>query len=183
MEHEERYYLLMMDALDGELAVTQHAELEAHLRACPACSREWQALLAIEMLLRQAPILSPAAGFAGRTLARLPNRRARMWALSSIYALLLLSGIVPLLIGAVLVTRYIAILREPSVLGQIGQFLLGFARVIVTVIDALLAGSARMVAEQPALIGWLVVLAGIVFLWGGVYQRLLAQPTRSNQRS
>ena len=36
MEHEDTY-LMMMDALDGELDDAAQAELDAHLRACLPC--------------------------------------------------------------------------------------------------------------------------------------------------
>ncbi|HEX6384541.1 MAG TPA: zf-HC2 domain-containing protein, partial [Anaerolineae bacterium] len=98
MEHDE-IYTMMMDALDGELSASNRIELESHLRACPPCAREWQALLAIDMLFRQTPALRPAADFAQRTLARLPNRRYRIWAIMAVYVLLLLSGMLPLFLG------------------------------------------------------------------------------------
>ena len=41
---------------------------------------------------------------------------------------------------------------------------------------ALLAGAGRFVVEQPAVVGLIILLAGFVLLWGGVLQRLLAQP-------
>ena len=84
MEHENAY-TLMMDALDGELAGDHKEDLEAHLRACPTCTREWQALLAIDTLFKQTPALSPAIGFTQRTLARLPNRKYRVWSISALY--------------------------------------------------------------------------------------------------
>src|SRR5690606_23823945 len=119
MEHEERFYTMMMDALDGELAAGEHSELEAHLRACLDCTREWRSLVAIEMLFRQTPILMPAVDFAERTLARLPNRRARRLALGAVYAILLMSGIFPLLVGVFLAIRYAPILSQPALLGGI----------------------------------------------------------------
>ncbi len=176
MEHEERFYLMMMDALDDELAASEHTELEAHLRACPDCNREWRTLVAIEMLFRQTPMLMPAVDFAERTLARLPNRQARRWALGSIYAVLLMSGIFPLLLGVFLVGRYAPILSRPELREGIWSSLIGAARAGATVVDALLVGAGRFIIEQPALIGWLIILAGLVFLWGGVFQRLFAQP-------
>ena len=99
MEHED-VFSLMMDALDGELLDNSKQDLEVHLRACPECNREWQALLAIDRLFRHTPALSPAAGFAQRTVAMLPNRKARLWAISAIYGLVLLSGLIPVLIGS-----------------------------------------------------------------------------------
>ncbi|MCZ7673420.1 MAG: hypothetical protein M5U34_43045 [Chloroflexi bacterium] len=38
-------------------------------------------ILAVHTLLQQAPALAPAADFAQRTIARLPNRRARLTAI------------------------------------------------------------------------------------------------------
>lgn len=183
MEHEERYYLMMMDALDNELAPPEHAELTAHLADCAECDRDWRTLLAIEVLFRQTPLLMPAVDFAERTLARLPNRQARRVALGAIYATLLLSGIVPLLLGVFVLTRYAPILSRPELLGGIWASLSGAGRALVTIIDALLVGAGRFVIEQPALIGWLIILAGLVFLWGGVFQRLLAQPATAVSRN
>ena len=99
MEHEERYYTMMMSALDDELPAAERDELMAHLHTCPECGREWRALLAIDLLFRQTPLLMPAVDFATRTLALLPNRRLRVRALGAVYGLLLLCGLVPLALG------------------------------------------------------------------------------------
>lgn len=183
MEHEERYYTMMMDALDGELAGGERAELEAHLRACPDCTQEWRTLVAIEMLFRQTPILMPAVDFAERTLARLPNRQARRVALGAIYAVLLLSGVIPLVLGLFLAARYAPILSRPELVGGVWSSIAGFGRAMTTVIEALFAGAGRFVIEQPVLIGWFIILAGLVFLWGGVFQRLLMQPAQAASRN
>ena len=55
--------------------------------------------------------------------------------------------------------------------------------VAATVVGALFAGAGRFVVEQPTVVGWLIVLAGFVFLWGGVFQRLLAQPAAVESRN
>lgn len=183
MAHDENYYLMMMDALDGELAEAARNDLEAHLRACPECLREWNALLAIEMLFRQAPVLSPAAGFATRTIGLLPNRRARMWALGMVYGALLLGGLIPIAVVGFLVARYLPILQDPGLLGHIWESFTNIARVFGTVVSALLAGAGRVLVEQPVLIGWMIILAGLVFLWGGVFQRLLMQPATTESRN
>ncbi len=183
MEHEERYYLMMMGALDDELPEAEREELTAHLNDCPACNREWQTLLAIGLLFRQTPLLMPAADFAERTLARLPSRRARRWAMAAVYAILLLSGLVPLLTGIFLAGRYAPVLSQPALLERIWASLVNVGHVAVTVVGALLAGAGRFVIEQPAVIGWLVILAGVVFLWGGVFQRLVAQPATAHSRN
>ncbi len=182
MEHEERFYLMMMDALDGELDEDRQPEWQAHLRACPDCSRQWRTLMTIDMLFRQTPMLMPALDFAERTLARLPDPRARRVALGAIYAVLLLSGLFPLVVGLFFVARYAPILSRPELLGGVWASIAGVGRAAATVIEALLAGAGRFVIEQPALIGWFIILAGLVFLWGGVLQRLLAQPATAGSR-
>lgn len=176
--HNETYYLWMMDALDGELADHNHMALEAHLRACPDCRLEWQALLAVESLLRQAPMLRPAADFAQRTLALLPNRRYRLWVIGGIYALVLLSGVLPLLLGLWAVGRLIPILSQPNLLQTVAASIGQTLQLFGTVIDALLSGVGRFVIDQPALVGWMLVMAGLVFVWGSVYQRLVFAPQR-----
>ena len=183
MEHEERYYLMMMSALDDELPADEHDELTAHLSVCPDCGREWRALLAIDMLFRQTPLLMPAVDFATRTLALLPNRRVRVRALGALYGLLLLCGLVPLALVIFLGARYAPILSEPALLGRVWSSLVGIGQVAATVIGALFDGVGRFVIEQPAVIGWLIILAGLVFLWGGVFQRLLAQPAAVESRN
>ena len=171
MEHEE-IFTLMMDALDGELAENGEQELEVHLRACPECTREWQVLLAIDRLVRHAPALSPAAGFTQRTIARLPNRKARVWAISTIYGLVLLSGLIPLLIGILAINKLGPILSQPSLVQSVLQSVQTTVHVAGTILAALLSSAGEVIMQQPTLIGWLLVMMGIVFLWGGVYRQL-----------
>ncbi len=175
MEHEESY-LMMMDALDGELANEQQVELEAHLRACPPCRYEWQAILAVHTLLQQAPALAPAADFAQRTIARLPNRRARLTATAVIYTLLLLGGILPLALGFWLFFTISPVFRDPSILNSLWATAQQALNVMGAVISALLVGFAELAVQQPAIIGWLLVILGIVSVWGGVSRQLIFQP-------
>jgi len=178
MEHEE-FITLMMDTLDGELASNREQELEAHLRACPDCSREWQALLAIDRLFRHTPALSPAVGFTQRTIARLPNRRVRVWAISAIYGLVLLSGLIPLLLTVLAISRLAPILSQPALVQSVMQSMQTTMQVGGTILSALLNGAGEMILQQPTLIGWLLVMVGIVFLWGGVYRQLSPVPSNS----
>ena len=176
MEHE-KYHLLMMDALDGELVAGQQQDLEAHLRACPACSREWHAMLAIDTLFRQTPMLSPAAGFTQRTVARLPNRKARLWAISIIYVLLLLSGILPILLVVWAANTVVPVVSQPAFVESAQRLFEQGVRLVGVVAGALFKGLGEMIMQQPAIVGWLLVLAGVVFVWNGVYQQLVSQPT------
>jgi len=172
MEHEE-IYMLMMDALDGELVADDEVELESHLRACPPCKREWQAMLTIDTLFRQTPALSPAADFTQRTIARLPNRQARLWAMGTIYISLFTVGMLPLallLIGIVALSSGLFASTAESV------------NTAVTFIGILLRavgkGTGEIIVQNPAIVGWLFVMVGLVFLWNGVYRQLLHQPSR-----
>jgi hypothetical protein len=138
--------------------------------------------MTIDMLFRQTPMLLPALDFAERTLARLPNPRTRRLALGAVYTILLLSGLFPLVVGLFFVARYAPILSQPELLGGVWASLSGVGRAAATIIEALLAGAGRFVIEQPVLIGWFIILAGLVLLWGGVLQRLLAQPATAVSR-
>lgn len=175
METED-VYTLMMEALDGELSEEGWSELESHLRARPALAREWRALQTIDTLFRSAPLLQPAEGFAQRTVAHLPSSRQRLWMGVAVYVALLLSGLAPLGAMAWIAIQYLPALIEPALLRGLwkagGQLLeLGGA-----VLSALLKGAGQLVGQQPALIGWLVVMVGVVALWGVVYHRLVLQP-------
>jgi anti-sigma factor RsiW len=172
MEHENAY-TLMMDALDGELADDGKHELEVHLRACPACSREWHLLTAIDTLFKQTPALSPAADFAQRTLARLPNRSQRIWTMSAVYGVLLLAGALPMLIGYWAIKEFSQFLSEPTLARSILQSMAKMLELIGVVLGAALNGAGEFIQQQPATIGWLLVMVGMVALWGGVYQRML----------
>lgn len=174
MEHEESY-LLMMAALDEEIDAAGQAELEAHLKRCVACRAEWQALQAVHTLLLQAPMLSPAFDFAQRTIARLPNRRVRVWTMAGVYALLLLGGLLPILLAVWLATALSPVISEPAVLGSIGQSISHALQVLVTVTAALLAGLGELLVQQPGIVGWLLVLLGIISIWGGVSRQLIFQ--------
>jgi predicted anti-sigma-YlaC factor YlaD len=174
MEHEESY-LLMMAALDEELDVEGQAELEAHLQVCFNCRAEWQTLMAVHTLLLQAPLLSPAVDFAQRTIARLPNRRARVWATAAVYGLLLLGGLLPIGLAICLTLILGPVLREPTILSSIGQSLGHAFQVMGTVGAALLAGLGELIVQQPAIVGWLLVMLGFISIWGGVSRQLIFQ--------
>lgn len=177
MEHENTY-MLMMEVLDGEISNDNRQTLDLHLQACPTCHREWQALQAIDTLFRQAPTLSPATDFAQRTIARLPNRRYRIGILLAIYVVVLIGGLLPILVGAWAATRIAPIFNEPTILNSIWQSVTAVGQIIVTVIGALFTGLGQFVLEQPAVLGWFLVLIGFIALWGGVMREVVWQPVR-----
>ncbi|MGH2537110.1 MAG: anti-sigma factor family protein [Candidatus Promineifilaceae bacterium] len=174
MEHEESY-TLMMAALDGRLDAAGRQQMDTHLRLCPACGRQWRLLLAIHALFSQAPLLSPAAGFSQRTLARLPNGRGRLWLAGAIYLLLLLIGLAPLLLLAVLAVVLWPALGEPAVVGsllQAGRQAAGLGGALFGAAGRGLLDLGPILAQNPAILGWLLVMLAAVGLWAGVYGRL-----------
>ncbi|MCA9972440.1 MAG: zf-HC2 domain-containing protein [Anaerolineales bacterium] len=175
-QNHDVFYVMMMDALDGELPEESQLVLEVHLRACPECAREWRALLAIDTLFRQTPALSPAAGFTQRTLARLPDRRYRIWLIGAIYVALLVSGVLPLIVGVWAVSRYGTVVTQPAMLTGLVESLRHLAQVAGAIVGALFTGIGEFAVQQPAVIGWLLVMVGIVSLWTGVYRQLIHGP-------
>ena len=180
MEHEN-YFTLMMDALDGELSAEGEASLQVHLRACPECQKEWQTIVAVDRLFRQSPMLSPAAGFTQRTIARLPSRRARLWAMGTVYVTLLLSGLVPVALFVLAMIFLMPLVQEPAIVDSAFQLLTKGVQLTGVIIGGLLSGMEQLLVEQPALVGWLLVMSGIVFLWSGVLSQLLNQPQQPNK--
>lgn len=53
-------------------------ELAEHLRACPACFRQWQAVQEAESVLARASMLAPSADFRQRVMASVACERARI---------------------------------------------------------------------------------------------------------
>ena len=180
MEHEE-IYTLMMEALDGELQDSGHEEMAAHLHSCPSCNREWQALQAIHQLFLQTSAMSPAADFTQRTLARLPSSPYRIWMISAVYGLLLIVGFLPLAIIAWLTITIGPALNQPAIIRSLlnaGGQILGLGQTVLEACWRGLGGLAEIIGQQPAIIGWLLVMVGVVLLWGGVYGQLTGQRSR-----
>jgi anti-sigma factor RsiW len=174
MEHEE-IYTLMMEALDGELESAGQDELNAHLQGCRSCTRQWETIQAIHQLFLQSPILSPAADFTQRTLARLPNTRYRLGLISAVYGLLLLVGFVPLAIVGWIVIQFGPALNEPAFvrsLQQGGEQVQDLIQAVVSAGWQGLGYVGELLGQQPAIIGLLLVMVGMIFLWGGVYSQL-----------
>jgi anti-sigma factor RsiW len=181
MEHED-IYMLMMEALDGDLAEPDVREMETHLATCHSCAREWQALQTIHQLFLQAPVLSPAADFTQRTLAVLPNNTYRIWLIGAIYGFLLMSGVLPLVVVGWLATTLAPALTVPAFgrgLVQAGGELLALMSAVLGAFWQGLGGLVQILAEQPAVLGWLFVMVGVVFLWGGVYRQLTTRTQRT----
>lgn len=176
MELEDRIYTLMMDALDGEISDEDRAELNAHLQARPSYMAEFQAMQTIDTLFRQTPALVPTADFTQRTIERLPNRSVRIWVVSTIYITLLVSGILPLLLGLWVFNELGDTVEGPVFIESTLQMLTEGYQVATAVARAMLLATGELIAQQPIVLGWLLVLGGVVSLWGGLYRQLLSSP-------
>lgn len=181
MEHEE-IFILMMEALDDEIEESGQLEMETHLRSCPSCSQEWEAIQGIHQLFLDTPALSPAAGFAERTLSLLPNQAYRLWMGSVVYGLLLVSGLLPVLVIIWLTTQFGPALDQPAFIDGVLRAGGQVAQLSNAVLDAFrqgLVSGGDLIGQQPAIIGLLLVMVGAILLWGGVYSQL-TRPRRLN---
>jgi len=174
MEHDE-IVTLMMDSLDGELGQIEQNEMLVHLAECPSCAREWETIQAIHQLFLQAPIMSPAAGFTQRTLALLPNTRHRLYALGAMYGFFLLAGFLPLAFIIWFGIQIGPAFNQPAFVrsllqggGQILDLLAALAGAGLQGVGTL----GELIGQQPAILGLMLVMVGVVFLWGGVYSQL-----------
>lgn len=177
MEHEE-VIVLMMDALDGELSAAGEAELAAHLRARPDLAAEFERMRAVDRLLREAPPVAPPAGFVQRTVRRLPATRQRLWMGVFVYALFMAAGLIPLAGLAWLAVQVIPAVGQPAMWAGLWQAVLALLTAAGVILRALGAGATELVAEQPAVIGWLLLMVLVVVAWGGVFNRLVLQQER-----
>ena len=167
-EHD-RAYILMMDALDGDLSAQD--ALQAHLQQCIPCAREWHTLQAVDQLLRRAPVISPAADFAQRTIAQLPNQKHRLWSLSALYIFLLVGGMIPLILLGLLAFHFAPLVMEPAMAKLLWQPLVTIWGLAATISNALLIAAAGFVRQQPAFWGIVLIMAGTIALSGEMFQR------------
>ena len=177
--NHEAAYVLMMDALDGELSASGKITLEAHLRACPACEEEWQALVAVDFLFKHTPLLEPAPNFAQQTVSQLPEERPRIWTLATIYLTLLVTGIVPILGLGWLFGQLQPLLQLPAFGASLQQaftkaWQLGGA--FLGALWQILASLGDFVGQNPTIVGWAMVMIGFIAVWSGVYSQLMNQP-------
>lgn len=168
-EHETQFteddvYALMMDALDGALSEYGYRQLEVGLQLHPALREEWLAWQAVDSLLWQTPMMIPApsVNFTARTLARLPNLRFRRWLTGAVYSVLLMSGILPVIIVALLSIGWGNVYR--------------LAAVVLDAVGQLLISLGNQAGQQPAIIGTILVMIGSITLWSGVYRQLVTEP-------
>lgn len=162
---EDDIFALMMDALDGELDDHGRETLDTLLAQQPHLQPEWAAMQQIDTLFTQSPLVAPAPTmrFAQRTVTRLPNLQARRWLTGTLFAFFAGTGLLPIaLIALALVGLDINVV-------QIGT-------VLFEVLDQMLIAFGNRLAQQPSIVGVLLVMIGSISLWTGVYQQMTRQP-------
>jgi hypothetical protein len=90
------------------------------------------------------------------------------------------SGLVPLIVLAWLTWMVAPALLEPALLRGIAQAVGAFVDVAGVAFTALLSGAAQFAQQQPAVLGGLLVMVGVIFLWVGVYKQLVTSPVSSS---
>ena len=174
MEHEE-IQNLMMETLDGDIDEVGRMQMDEHLQNCPTCLQEWHSVEAIHQLFLDTPALSPTAQFAERTLSRLPVTPYRIWLVSGVYGLLLISGLVPLIAIIWLSAEFVPAFNQPALIRtvlQAGGHVAGVLQAIMAAAWQGIGNICQILGQQPNIIGWLLVMLGIVVIWGGVYNQL-----------
>jgi Putative zinc-finger len=81
--------------LDGELSAADRAQVESHLRECPACAHELEELAAVDAFAREVPVQAPDGYFEAlparvRARVRRPSRipRPALWAVAAAAAVM-----------------------------------------------------------------------------------------------
>jgi predicted anti-sigma-YlaC factor YlaD len=162
--------LLMSLALDQSLTQGEARCLEEHLRQCPACQEEWEAMQRISHLFADAPLLRPHPGFTGRVMQRLAQRQARKRSLLIGAALLAVClSLVALALPETvrLVAMLWQVITEPSLLShgaklmaQLLDLAESLGRACWLVIIAL-----SFYLNQPALLGYSFLVLALTALW------------------
>ena len=163
MPENTEAFQLMMDALDGEISDNGRKRLQYYLDTDADLAKEWTALNEIDDLFKSTPVIEPAIDFAQRTIGRLPNPKLRRRLIRGIYAILVLSGILPVLL---LIWGFSRLSVNDS------EILNTIFRALGDGVTVLVAGLGTRLIEQPALFIPLVLMGLSVFAWRTVYARL-----------
>ncbi len=169
-----------MSYRDYGLSPEEGKELNSQLDAA-----EWQALLAVQQMLRTAPLAAPDAAFSNRVLTRLATReRARAQKRSALGGLIFAFGSL-LLVGFVIwsspLVPLLAGISPASAINGIASLVPAAATVLVvasTFGTALLAGNTGIGLMLMALFA-----SGLTLIWTRIVMRpaLLNRPIRATE--
>lgn len=162
--------LLMSLALDKSLAQGEAGCLEEHLRQCPTCQEEWEAMQRVSRLFTDAPLMSPPPGFADRVMQRLAQRQTRRQRLLTGAALL----VVCLGLGAFALPQIIGFLSllwqvvsHPSLLSHGAKLMAQLLDLAQSLGRAcwLITAALFSSLSQPALLGYSFLVLALTTLW------------------
>ena len=94
--------------------------------------------------------------------------------MGAIYGAILFGGLIPLLLLGYLVFRLLPVLSQPALMQSIIESLGTTYRTAGIILAALASGAGEVLVQQPVYVGYLLVVVGIIFIWGGVYRRMIA---------
>jgi len=161
---------LMSLALDQRLAQDEVHCLEEHLKQCPTCQEEWEAMQRVSRLFADAPLMEPPPGFADRVMQRLARRQARRQGLLAGAALLVTClSLVALALPETV--RWLAMLwqvfTEPSLLSHGAKLvaqLLGLAESLARACW-LITTAPFSSFDRPVLLGYSFLVLVLTVLW------------------
>jgi predicted anti-sigma-YlaC factor YlaD len=162
--------LLMSLALDKSLAQGEARCLEEHLRQCPTCQEEWEAMQRVSRLFTDAPLMGPPPGFADRVMQRLAQRQAHRQRLLAGTALLVAClSLVALALPETV--RWLAmlwqVLTEPSLLSHGAKLMAQLLDLAESLGRACWLVSAAFFSSfnQLALLGYPLLVLALTALW------------------
>lgn len=162
--------LLISLALDQNLTQSEARGLEEHLRRCPTCQKEWEAMQRVSRLFTDAPLMGPPAGFANRVMQRLAQRQARRRRLLAGAALLVVSLslgalALPWIVGWL--TMLWQVITEPSLLSHGAKLAAQLLNLAESVGGAcwLIITAVSSYLSQPVLLGYSFLVLALITLW------------------
>jgi uncharacterized membrane protein YoaK (UPF0700 family) len=79
-------------------------------------------------------------------------------------------------VGGWLISTLFPVVQQPGFMERMIESSVNFLEIAVAVLGALLSGLGEFIIQQPAILGWSIVMVGVVTLWSGVYRQLTSQP-------
>jgi predicted anti-sigma-YlaC factor YlaD len=161
---------LMSLALDQSLTQGEVRCLEEHLKRCPTCQEEWEAVQRVSQLFTNAPLMDPPPGFADRVMQRLARRQTRRQRLLAGTALLvtclgLAAFALPEIIGFLALLWQV--ISHPSLLGYGVQLMARLFDLAQSLGRACWLVTAALFSSlnQPALLGYSFLVLALTTLW------------------
>ncbi|MEM7291676.1 MAG: hypothetical protein AAF412_15120 [Pseudomonadota bacterium] len=165
--NEQQAFALMMDALDGVLDDSESTKLNQYLSNHPDLANEWEALQSVDLLLRASPPVAAPVNFTERTLARLPNPRARRIFMAFFFLMLLLGSILPIAFG---IYTY-----SEGGFSDISANLAGTFQVLRVLFVGMTSAIQSLVVTQPVVYAWLATMLLSILVWAQTYRSAMAQ--------